>query len=312
MGTATEAPEQPTVVQPAVPPYQPAHRDRPPRRPPLPGPAVAVIRISIGSALLALWVVFFALGLAGFEAARSQLVLYSQLRTQLADATEPIGGPIDPGTPVALIEAQRIDLRYVVVEGTAAGDLRAGPGHRRDTPLPGQAGTCVLYGRATGFGGPFRHILDLRPGDTITVTTGQGTFGYRVDGVRRAGDPLPGLLPSGGGRLTLVTAEGVSWRAGWAPNRVAYVDATLQGTPQPAPAGRLTGVPKADLAMQGDPDALVPVVLWLQLLILGGVGAAWAQRRWGGAQAWLVFTPVILATLWGASESAIQLLPNLM
>ena len=26
----------------------------------------------------------------------------------------------------------------VIVEGTDSGDLRDGPGHRRDTPLPGQ------------------------------------------------------------------------------------------------------------------------------------------------------------------------------
>ncbi len=43
-----------------------------------------------------------------------------------------------------------------------------------------------------------------------------------------------------------------------------------------------------------------------------GLGAAWAQARWGGAQAWLVFTPLVLAALWGATESALQLLPNLM
>lgn len=298
-----------TVMAPAAPP---SHREQPLRRPPLPGGAVAVIRVSIGVAVLALWLVFFGLGLTGLQAARSQLVLYGQLRTTLADATVPIGGTIEPGSPIALIEADRIGLRYVVVEGTSSGDLRAGPGHRRDTPLPGQAGTCVLYGRATLFGGPFRHVLDLRPGDPITVTTGQGTFEYRVDGIRRAGDPIPGLLPSGAGRLTLVTAEGVSWRKGWAPNHVAYVDATLQGTAQPAPAGRLTGVPHADTAMQGDPGALVPVVLWLQVLVAAGLGAAWAQARWGGAQAWLVFTPAVLAALWGATESALQLLPNLM
>jgi hypothetical protein len=40
-------------------------------------------------------------------------------------------------------------------------------------------------------------------------------------------------------------------------------------------------------------------------------GAAWAQARWGGSQAWLVFVPIILAALWGASESAVELLPNL-
>ena len=213
---------------------------------------------------------------------------------------------------MALIEAPRLGLRYVVVEGTSAGDLRAGPGHRRDTPLPGQAGTCVLYGRALAFGGPFRHVPELRAGDTVTLTTGQGAFDYRVDRVRRAGDPLPGPLPSGTGRLTLVTVEGVSWRTGWAPDRALYVDATLRGGPQPAPAGRPSAVPDAETALRPDPGGLVPVVLWLQLLLAGVAAMTWSAVRWGGAQTWLVGVPVLLAELWGVSESAARLLPNLL
>lgn len=281
-------------------------------RPPLPVGALIVMRVAIGCALLAVWFVFFSLGFGGLSAARSQQVLYNHLREQLALATQPIGGVIEPGTPVALIEAPTVGLRYVVIEGTASGDLLVGPGHRRDTPLPGQAGTSVLYGRAAGFGGPFRHITALRQGDTVTVTTGQGTFDYRVDRVRRAGDPLPDLLKSGEGRLTLVSAEGVSWRVGWAPDRVVYVDATLQGTAQPAPSGRSASVPPAELALRSDTSALVPLVLWLQVLVLATAGAAWAQVRWGAAQAWLVSAPVVMATLWGMSESAMRLLPNLV
>jgi sortase A len=64
--------------------------------------------------------------------------------------------------------------------------------------------------------------------------------------------------------------------------------------------------------MAGDSGAFVPLVLWLQALLLGAAGAGWTAARWGGPQTWLVGAPVILAALWGASESAIQLLPNLM
>jgi sortase A len=278
----------------------------------MPPAAVGVIRISVGVLILALWSLVFALGIGGLQAARSQVVLYDRLRVHLADGTAPIGGAIDPDTPVALVEARNIDLRYVVVEGTSPGDLRAGPGHRRDTVMPGQAGTSVIYGRATTFGGPFGRIAELRSGDTVTVTTEQGTFGYRVDGVRHAGDPLPELLASGAGRLTLATAEGVSWRSRWAPDRAVYVDATLLGNPQPTPAGRPAGVSKVEAAMQADPGALMSTVLWLQVLALACLAAAWMQARWGGAQTWMVCLPLVLAALWGASESASQLLPNLM
>ncbi len=283
-----------------------------PRREPLPAAAVAVTRVAVGLALLALWTVFFTLALGGLETARSQQLLYGQLRQHIAEQTEPIGGRIAPGTPVALIEAPAIGMRYVVVEGTAPGDLLAGPGHRRDTPLPGQVGWSRLYGRASTFGGPFGRITELRRGDTITVTTGQGTFDYRVEAVRHAGDPNPAPLATGAGRLTLATAEGTSWRRGWAPNRVVYVDAALEGTPQPAPAGRPTGVPKEETAIASDTGALVPLVLWLQVLLLAALAAAWATARWGGPQTWLTCAPVVLAALWGASESAAQLLPNLM
>jgi sortase A len=282
------------------------------RREPLPALAVAVTRSAVGLALLALWSVFFMLALGGLETARNQQLLYQQMRERIANQTEPIGAPIDPGTPVALVEAPAIGMRYVVVEGTAPGDLRAGPGHRRDSPLPGQVGWSILYGRAAAFGGPFGRVTELRRGDIITVTTGQGTFDYRVEAVRHAGDPNPAPLAIGAGRLTLATAEGTSWRRGWAPNRVVYVDAALQGTPQPAPAGRPTAVPKEERAMATDGGALVPLVLWLQALLLAAAAAAWATARWGGPPTWLACSPIVLAALWGASESAAQLLPNLM
>jgi sortase A len=287
-----------------------AYRIPPP--PPLPAGAAVAVRVALSLALVAAWSALYLFALSGLQAARGQQVLYEQLRERVALATQPIGGVIPPGTPVALIEAPSIGLRYAVVEGTASGDLRAGPGHRRDTPLPGQAGVCLVYGRPVSFGGPFRHITRLREGDTVTVTTGQGTFAYRVDRVRRAGDPVPDALGTGQGRLTLVTAQGVSWRAGWVPDHVVYVDATLLNAAVPAPTGRPSAVPRAEEALQPDPGGLVPLVLWLQVLLLATGASAWAWLRWGSAQTWLVGLPLILLALWGASQSAAQLLPNLI
>jgi len=276
------------------------------------GLARVFTRVATAVALLAAWCVFFVVGLSSMETSRDQQMLYSQLRSELALETVKIGGYISPGEPIALIEIPAIKLRYVVVEGTSAGDLRAGPGHLRYTPLPGQAGVSVVYGRSLAFGGPFQHITQLQSGDTILVTTQQGTFTYLVDRIRRQGDPIPDQLASGASRLRLVTAEGTSWRNGWAANQVVYVDSELQGTTQPTPSGRVSGVPDTEQALHGDPGALVPLVLWMQVLLAVAAGAAWTQVKWGGAQTWLVAVPAILAALWGASESAIQLLPNLM
>ena len=165
-----------------------------PRKPPPPRretPRAAAIAITAMLVVASLcgWFLLQVLVLSGLEESRAQNVLYSQLREELAAQTAPTGGAIDPGSPVAVLDVPTLGLQQVVVEGTASGDLQAGPGHRRDTVLPGQAGVSIVYGRAATYGGPFRSVMTLRPGDGIRVTTGQGEFVYRVDGVRRAGDP---------------------------------------------------------------------------------------------------------------------------
>jgi sortase A len=259
------------------------------------------------------WFVFYALVISSLQYAHNQNVLYAQLREELALATAPVGGQITPGRPVALLNMPSAGVRdQVVVEGTASRDLMNGPGHKRDTPLPGQAGVSVVYGRANLFGGPFEGVPTASSGDVITVTTAEGTARYVVAKVRHAGDQFLPPLTAGAGRLTLVTAEGGGWRSGWAPSRAVYVDATLQGKVFATPPGRPTYVPRAETAMHGDSSALFVLVLWLPLLIIAAVAAVWAQDRWGRWQTWIVGVPVVLAALWGVSQTAVQLLPNLM
>lgn len=271
-----------------------------------------ILRFTVLVGVLGLWCLLYVLVLSGFSEARSQHMIYGDLRTAIASETAPVGAVIKGGTPDGLMTIPSIGLHQVFVEGTTSGDLELGPGHLSTTPLPGQAGVSVIYGRAVAFGGPFRHITDLKPGDKITVTVQLGTFIYVVDDVRRADDPVLDPIGSDGSRLTLVTAEGLSWRSGWVPDQAVYVDADMQGTIVPTPSGRPTVVADDQAAMQGDSGALVPLVLWMQVLLLVAAGIAWAQTRWGNTQAWLVGAPAALATLWLASASAIQLLPNLM
>jgi sortase A len=274
--------------------------------------AVLTFGLTVLSLMLA-WFVFFTLVVSSLQHGHRQAVLYSELREELAMETAPLGGVIKPGAPIALMTFAAAGVKdEVIVEGTAAGDLNNGPGHKRDTPLPGQAGVSVVYGRANLFGGPFGDITKAHPGDRIAVVTGEGEAAFVVNDVRRAGDPFPVPLAAGGARLTLVTAEGAGWRSGWAPSRAVYVDATMNGTAFVTPPGRPSGVPKAEIAMNHDVSALYALVLWLPMLLFGLVGAVWAQLRWGRWQAWLVGLPVVLAGLWGVSETAVQLLPNLM
>ncbi|MDQ4019180.1 MAG: class E sortase [Actinomycetota bacterium] len=84
------------------------------------------------------------------------------------------------GRPLARLSIPRIGLRTVVVEGTRASDLRKGPGHYEMTALPGTGKLVAIAGHRTTFGAPFRHIDELRAGDTIEVSTVYGRFRYRV------------------------------------------------------------------------------------------------------------------------------------
>ena len=117
------------------------------------------------------------------------------------------------GAPVALLEIPSLGIREIVVEGTDSATTQLGPGHRRDTALPGQAGVSVLFGRAAAYGGPFARIQELAPGDEFTIITGQGEHEYEVIGLRYAGDPAPPRLTAGESRVILTTARGAPFCA---------------------------------------------------------------------------------------------------
>ena len=262
-------------------------------------------------ALVCLWAAAQLMFLGGLSEQRSQQLLYTEFRTQLASATAPIGPVVPVGDPVALVTIPRLGTQQVVVEGTASGDLLAGPGHRRDTVLPGQEGTSVVYGRGATYGAPFRDVPQLVPGDLVDVVSAQGTLRFHVIGVRRAGDPLPQPAAAGKARLTLVTAEGNGSLAAITPDRVVYVDAEADKS-FPAPPGRPTGIPHAEQAMSGDPGALPLLTLCLAALLAATLGLLWARGRWSTALVWVIASPVVIALSWMTTDVVMRLLPNLI
>lgn len=299
----------------APPRPQVAEDDQPaaPRRRVMPGAAAVAVATLVGLCVVVLFFGLFAFGLSALQEQRSQAQLYASFRGVL-DPSSPvapaIGGVIPEGTPIALISAPAGGLgNVVVVEGTSPSDLLAGPGHLRDSPLPGQPGESILMGRSVTAGAPFGGITSLRKGDVIKVTTGQGTFRFVVVGSRVAGDPLP-TIPKSGSLLTLVTSAGSGWLGALAPTHVVYVDADLVGTDVAAPTGRPVSVPPDEIQGAADPNAWPFVVFWLEGLLAVGVGAVWLWSRWGAMRAWLIGAPVVLAVLWGLSTQAMRLLPN--
>lgn len=241
---------------------------------------------------------------------------FDRFRAELAQGTAPVGPtdsqgrPLGVGAPVAYLEIPAIGLRQVVVEGTTAGALFTGPGHRRDSPLPGQSGVSVIGGRRAGFGGSFARVRELDRGALIRAITGQGVFEYRVTGIRREGDPVPPRPASGQGRLVLTTADGRAFF----PDGVLRVDAVMADSASPGPRRLLTSatLPPAEQWMATDSSALWPLVLWLQALIATVVGFVWGWHRLGRARAWAAFLPALLLIGLSASAEAARLLPNLL
>jgi sortase A len=282
-----------------------------------PAPATAVSRTTstagtiAGNMLLLAGVLVLAFagyltGGSRLQQAHSQHLLYDQLRVTLRQATTPVAEPIAAGTPVALLESPRLGDSQVVVEGTSSRLLMRGPGHRPDTPLPGQQGVSVLFGRSSAFGGPFGELHLLKIGDRVSVTTGQGRFTYVIDSVRRSDQPFQ-PLPSAVSRLSLVTADG-----SWTPGQVWVASGVLvAGAAQPAPAA-VVPAPVEDQQLQGDSGAAVALLLWSQLLLLVVVLAVWGWLRLPRVTVWVGAAPVLLAVLWNVFTNLSALLPNLL
>jgi sortase A len=85
------------------------------------------------------------------------------------------------GDAIGKLSIPSIGVSEYVVEGTDADNLRKGPGHYPDTPLPGQHGTSAIAGHRTTYGAPFRNLNNLKHNDRIVVELPYGTFVYRVD-----------------------------------------------------------------------------------------------------------------------------------
>jgi sortase A len=281
--------------------------------PPRPSAIVVLLSLVLFTSIVAAFLGVFAYGLSGLQEHRSQQLLYAELRGLLAPASivaPSIGGAIPTGTPVALLTAPAAGIHdVVVIEGTSSGDLLQGPGHLADTPLPGQGGEAVLMGKSTTAGAPFAHLARLHTGDVITVRTGQGEFHFVV-----RGRILPGThqsaIPANEGRLVLVTSAGRGGVGGLEPSQTVEVEATLRGKAVAAPPHRPQTVAQTDLPGQTDSAAWPFVALWLAGVALASVAVWWLWSRWGLLRAWVIGAPVLLALLWGFSNEAMRLLPN--
>jgi sortase A len=188
------------------------------------------------------------------------------------------------------------------VEGTSPENLTQGPGHLRNTPLPGQLGLSVIYGRRVTFGAPFARLDQLRAGAQIVTITQQGKSVYKVVAIGNSQHPVndPTL-----NRLALLTAS--------SPDVPAYyleVDADLVSTVHNGPV-QMPVIAPDERALASDAGVLVLTMLWGLGLALVAVGGAYAAARFSPWPVYLIVVPAVLAIVWNLYENLAALLPNL-
>jgi sortase A len=246
----------------------------------------------------------FALLLSSLAQARTQVGLQRRFIAELGSNAAPVGGAIPAGVPVASVEIRAIGLHETVVEGSRSVQLEKGPGHVLGTPLPGQPGNAVIAGRRTLYGGPFRHLGSLRPGNRIHVVTGEGNTTYRVTKVQKlAASDGSFAQNQNDNRLTLFTTASL-----WDASSRLVVTATLVGNPLP-PTVMQHALDADGLGLTGERNSAPNLLVWLELLAAAALFATYAASRWSRARVWLVFAPVLALLMWLFFESAVRLLP---
>jgi sortase A len=228
--------------------------------------------------------------------------------------SKPTVAPMTPrpliGSPISRLRIPAIGLDQIVVEGTDAPRLEMGPGHYRDTPLPGQDGNVGIAGHRTTWGRPFFRLDDLNKGDTIIITTQQGIFVYgvtRLFVVRP--EQVSVLQASNRALLTLTTCTPKYSASNRLIVRAALVSSSLSTTGSSAPSSPTapsfssarspaTTPVVALRAQHADRPSLSEALEWSTLCSLVAVGtillARRLQRRW---VAFLFGVPLFLVLL---------------
>jgi sortase A len=296
----------------------------------------AIGRTCITLGVLILLFVVYQLWGTGIREAQAQQTLENEFEERLGDAgvvapdesaqgsgsttsTTAAPGPPPPppteGDASARIRIPDIGVDKIVVEGVTLDDLKRGPGHYPDTPLPGQPGNAAIAGHRTTYGAPFNRINELEPGDVILITTLQGAFRYEVrDQLIVSPEEVEVLDDFGDNRLTL-TACHPKYSARQRIVVVAALVSEAAPAPEPAPATAGStgdGEPSAgtiDGGLSGERDSAWPAIalgvacalVWIAAWLLGKLWLRWP--------AYLLCLPLFLLMLFFFYENVSRLLP---
>jgi sortase A len=213
--------------------------------------------------------------------------------------------PAAEGEPTAHIVIPKIGVDKIVVEGVSVPDLKKGPGHYPESPLPGQKGNAAIAGHRTTYGAPFNRIDELEPGDEIMITTVQGTFRYLMtEQLIVSPTAVEVLQDKGDNRLTL-TACHPKYSA---RQRIVVVAELAAG--QVALPASATGTPKAIDDIDGEQQSILPVVLLALICALIWLFAWLVGMRWRKWPSYAIGLPFFLVALFFFFEDFSRLLPS--
>lgn len=295
----------------------------------------AVGRTFISAGVLILLFVAYQLWGTGIREAQSQHRLEDDFAAQLEDAgpvtsttsttatttvatsttvpTTATVPPIEPapeGEATAHIRIPAIGVDKIVVEGVALPDLKKGPGHYPETPLPGQEGNAAIAGHRTTYGAPFNRIDELVAGDEILVETVQGDFRYLVtEQLIVSPSAVDVLEDKGDNRLTL-TACHPKYSA--RQRIVVVAELAPEETALPRPPRGEDQAPTTETLddIDGEGAPALPAILlgalcaviWLLAWLLG--------RQWRKWPAYALGLPFFLVALFFFFEEFSRLLPS--
>jgi sortase A len=285
----------------------------------------AIGRSCICAGVLTLLFVVYQLWGTGLREAQAQDKLEDEFADVLGEAGVPvttadvpesttttIGPPPPPpeeGGAVAQIRIPKIGVDKIVVEGVTLDDLKRGPGHYADTPLPGQPGNAAIAGHRTTYGAPFNRIDELRPGDEILVTTQQGAFRYEMTEQQIVSPSQVEVLENrGDNRLTLTACH-----PKYSASQRIVVVATLVGPAAPAPPP--PAAPGAPAEIPGDPapasgDNAAAETASIDGAGLSGEGAsAWPAVMYFVSGAFVWVAAWVLGLVWRKWPAYLALVP---
>jgi sortase A len=205
------------------------------------------------------------------------------------------------GEAVGTIEIPTIGVNKVFVEGTGREDLKKGPGHYPDTPLPGQIGNAAIAGHRTTYGQPFFDLDKLAPGDEIITTTLAGRYTYEVREILIVNpEDVYVVANTPDAQLTLTTCQPKFSARQRLVVKAALVPADSAPTVE-APPDTAGQIPPPTLAegLDGESKPLGPAYGWGAIVAAVGLAWWWAFRRWRHPLTWLAGVIPFLLVLFG-------------